>query len=72
MNVVVREVETSLVNHTDAQAKSEKLIEAAKGVLFEWLDEEKGSSVTEMGVFAELAKRWVLSVDISQGGAHLY
>jgi hypothetical protein len=57
--VVVKDVQSSLVknNVSEAQTKSEQLIEAAKGVLFEWLDYEKGSSVTEMGVFAELAKK---------------
>lgn len=55
----MKDVESLLIKNdfSSAEAKSEQLIEAAKGVLFEWLDNEKGSSVTEMGVFAELAKK---------------
>lgn len=59
MNSTVRQVEEELVKNgsVDAQSKSEQLIRAAKDVLFEWLDNEKGSTVTEMSVFSELAKK---------------
>jgi hypothetical protein len=38
-------------------SKSEQLIQSAKDILCEWLDNEKGSTITEMGIFMELAKK---------------
>lgn len=45
-------------NSTDLDGKSEQLIHAAKDVLFEWLDSEKGSSVNDIGVFSALADKY--------------
>lgn len=61
MNATVRQVEDDLIKNgpVDASAKSEQLILAAKDILVEWLDYEKGSTVTEMSIFSKLADRYV-------------
>jgi hypothetical protein len=59
VNATIREIEEVLVKKgvTDNHDKCEQLILSAKDVLSEWLDVEKGSTVTEMGVFEALANR---------------
>jgi hypothetical protein len=53
----VKIFEKELQDAKNVEQKSEELILAAKDVLFEWLDGELSSTVTEMSVFSALAKR---------------
>lgn len=59
MNAAVHHVEEALAKNTPTsiEEKNGQLIQVAKDVLCEWLDHEKGATVTEMSVFSGLAKR---------------
>ncbi|KAI6184940.1 Cysteinyl-tRNA synthetase [Aphelenchoides bicaudatus] len=60
VNTTVRHVEEALTksNSKGIEQKSGELLQVAKDVLCEWLDHEKGSSITEMSVFSKLADRF--------------
>jgi len=63
VNATVREIEEVIVkkgvaDNNDDQDKCEQLIFSAKDVLAEWLDVEKGATVTEMSVFESLANKF--------------